>query len=512
MMGLFNIGRNNNNVGNHEEDADVYYSVDECGNTPSADQIVVAEVTSKAAKASDELVEVRNRVKRLERLLIAIAGVLFFVVLYVAWKIDTHGLPTKARDGRWHTAMLASIPIVAMLFTWFHIWLAIEMMFLPTKFIGCCQWSPGIGIGWQGVVPRKATKMATIACRSARPFLMEMDEVLSRIDGEELLIAVDSDLKRVIKRSLNRVGTERFPSIYQKLPEVARDELALAVLEAIQAAVPATLLEARPVMAGLDYEDMIVTVFETKKDLLNTFFRKIGAKEFIFIERCGAFLGLLCGTIQLICFQYLSPMGQLIFLPLTGFVLGNFSNWAALKACFWPIDPVKVCLFGKHLFTAQGLFLSRQREVCVLYSDLLVQHFFNLHRTVAYLKTQKKVWAQLLKIRRKQMTQTVNNTIGSGIASFGSIARGLDPFVEGVVDVILEESANDKDLNVNTEHFMITASDIEATNSLRMQRMTPAQFENLLHPVFQEDEWILIVLGGVLGAIVGFGQVLVLGH
>jgi uncharacterized membrane protein YheB (UPF0754 family) len=507
-MGLFNNNGKNNNVAVAE--VDVYYSVED-GELPAPEEVPAPATSSrsKAIKASDELVDVRNRVKRLERLLLAVAGILGIVVLYVAWKIDVHGLPSKARDGRWHTAMLASIPIVAMLFTWFHIWLAIEMMFLPTKFVGCCQWGPGIGLGWQGVVPRKATKMAKTAYRSAKPFLMQMDEVLGRIDGEELLIVVDSDLKRVIKRSLNRVGNERFPAIYQKLPEVARDELALAVLEAIQSAVPATLKAARPLLADLDYEDMIVTVFQQKKELLNTFFRKIGSKEFIFIERCGAMLGLLCGTIQLICFQYLSPMGQIIFLPLTGFVLGNFSNWAALKACFWPVDPVKVTIFGKHLFTSQGLFLSRQAEVCTLYSDLLVQHFFNLHRIVAYLRTQKKVWAQLMELRRKTMRETVNDNIGSGLKS---IARGLDPFVEGVVDVILEESSRDADLNSHTEHYMITASDIEETNSRRMMQMTPTQFEDLLHPVFQEDEWILIVLGGVLGAVVGAGQVLILGH
>ena len=38
-----------------------------------------------------------------------------------------------------------------------------------------------------------------------------------------------------------------------------------------------------------------------------------------------------------------------------------------------------------------------------------------------------------------------------------------------------------------------------------------AEFEQLLHPAFQEDEWILILVGGVLGAMVGFGQSYVLG-
>ena len=36
--------------------------------------------------------------------------------------------------------------------------------------------------------------------------------------------------------------------------------------------------------------------------------------------------------------------------------------------------------------------------------------------------------------------------------------------------------------------------------------MSPTDFEDLLHPVFQEDEIVLIAVGGVLGAIAGLAQ------
>lgn len=37
----------------------------------------------------------------------------------------------------------------------------------------------------------------------------------------------------------------------------------------------------------------------------------------------------------------------------------------------------------------------------------------------------------------------------------------------------------------------------------RIRELTPKEFQNLLRPAFQEDEWILIVLGGVTGFIAG---------
>ena len=62
-------------------------------------------------------------------------------------------------------ALLASIPIVAPLFTWFHIWLAIQMMFLPVEFLGLWQYkSSGMGLGWQGLVPRKCEKTLGVRC------------------------------------------------------------------------------------------------------------------------------------------------------------------------------------------------------------------------------------------------------------------------------------------------------------------------------------------------------------
>ena len=39
-----------------------------------------------------------------------------------------------------------------------------------------------------------------------------------------------------------------------------------------------------------------------------------------------------------------------------------------------------------------------------------------------------------------------------------------------------------------------------------MGSLPPADFEGLLHPVFQEDEFKLIILGGILGVLVGFAQ------
>ena len=42
----------------------------------------------------------------------------------------------------------------------------------------------------------------------------------------------------------------------------------------------------------------------------------------------------------------------------------------------------------------------------------------------------------------------------------------------------------------------------------RMSAMTPQEYQNLLRPAFQEDEIILVLVGGVLGAVSGLSMLL----
>ena len=50
------------------------------------------------------------------------------------------------------------------------------------------------------------------------------------------------------------------------------------------------------------------------------------------------------------------------------------------------------------------------------------------------------------------------------------------------------------------------ALEIEITVSEKMGALRSIEFERVLHPVFEQDEIKLIVVGGVLGAIVGIIQ------
>merc|ERR1712217_572657 len=90
---------------------------------------------------------------------------------------------------------------------------------------------------------------------------------------------------------------------------------------------------------GMGNDGMYVKVLTENKELLNTFFQKLGDREFRFIEHCGAAMGFFCGLVQLIAFNNLSGVGRAIFLPVTGFFLGILTNWGAIMMVFKPCFP-----------------------------------------------------------------------------------------------------------------------------------------------------------------------------
>ena len=57
-----------------------------------------------------------------------------------------------------------------------------------------------------------------------------------------------------------------------------------------------------------------------------------------------------------------------------------------------------------------------------------------------------------------------------------------------------------------TYEYMQKSMNFEYTLRTSMQSLPPRKFEDVLHPVFQEDEAKLVFVGGVLGATAGAVQ------
>ena len=57
-----------------------------------------------------------------------------------------------------------AIPFIAAAVGWFTNWIAIQMTFWPLEFVGYKK----LRLGWQGIIPSKAEKMAGMRCGFTR--------------------------------------------------------------------------------------------------------------------------------------------------------------------------------------------------------------------------------------------------------------------------------------------------------------------------------------------------------
>ena len=69
-----------------------------------------------------------------------------------------------------------SIPVIAALIGWITNWLAIKMTFFPLEFVG----KPPL-LGWQGIIPSKARKMAAISVDATISKIGTVPEIFSRL-------------------------------------------------------------------------------------------------------------------------------------------------------------------------------------------------------------------------------------------------------------------------------------------------------------------------------------------
>src|SRR5881275_1231157 len=72
-----------------------------------------------------------------------------------------------------------SIPVVAAIIGYVTKLVAIRMMFEPLEFMGIKPY-----LGWQGIVPRRAARMASIAVDTMTRELISAQEVVSRLDPD----------------------------------------------------------------------------------------------------------------------------------------------------------------------------------------------------------------------------------------------------------------------------------------------------------------------------------------
>ncbi|MBL0231716.1 MAG: DUF445 family protein [Moraxellaceae bacterium] len=394
-----------------------------------------------------------------------------------------------------------SIPFISGIIGYVTKVVAIKMMFAPMDFLGF-KIGP-IPIGWQGIVPRKAEKMATISVDLMTSRLINANEVFARLDPNRIAKEIEVPMTAAAEEITRAVAQQYQPGLWEAMPEFARQK----IIKKMQAEAPLVVANIMREIQGnvekyFDIKNMVISNLLKDRKMLNEIFQKVGRQEFKFFSNAGFYFGFGIGLIQMVCWLFFK---QPWMLPAFGGFVGFFSDWAALQMMFRPLQPKKI--MG---VTVQGLFIKRQQEVAADYAALISKQLLTPANMMEEL-FRGALSDRIMELIQRNVREMIDAQTGS-IRPLVVYAVGSQKYIE-MKNVVTEKIlAKLPETMKHMESYAEDAMDVRNTLVERMQRLSPEEFEGMLRPAFKEDEWSLIAVGAALGFLVGELQVTFMLH
>lgn len=376
---------------------------------------------------------------------------------------------------------------MAALVGWITNWLAIQMSFYPVRFIGVGM------IGWQGVIPRKAEKMAHICIDRTLKQFGDLNEVYRKLEPQRIVEQILAQVTPRLDEYIDEVMYEIQPVLWDNMPLFLRNR----IYEWARAQLPSRI-ETLVADFGDDLNDLVdlkallSRQLASHPDLMNRIFKEAGEVELNSVINKGAIIGGILGTVLApIWLRYPEPW----VLPLGGFVVGFITNWLAINLIFSPLKPRRI-LFWK----VQGLFLRRQPEISDIWSRLVAEELITVEK-VADAMLHGEHGDRTRAIIQKHLRPLLDNTVIMKLTT--QVAIGMSGYTD------LKKAMNDKAVVATRDVFCDPSFNrdrapvVAGVLSEQMKGLEPAEFQDILRPAFREEELQLMVVGGLLGALAG---------
>jgi uncharacterized membrane protein YheB (UPF0754 family) len=393
---------------------------------------------------------------------------------------------------------LLLIPFTYGFVGWVTNWLALKMTFYPIHFLGIPPY-----LGWQGIIPRKAHKMASKSVDIITGRLMNLQEVFGRIDPvraeKEFLPALETSIRETMEQFVKSID----PKLWPMIPDVVKEEIYHKVRRECGFTIRNVIRKLKEDITSLfDVKALVLKKLSGDNvGLVVELFQEVGAPEFKFIERSGFYFGFLLGIVQMVFYIFFPVWWTL---PLQGIIVGYLTNYLALEMIFRPLLPKKI--FG--VFRYQGLFLKRQNEVSYLYSKLVAEKILTPKNVMQELIFGKAAEDILFIIRTSIIKQVDQATYLAKPLLFATGRLENYESVKENISIKMAEYAIGHSSHL--ESYLGEALDLENSMGSKMAALPPDEFESILRSAFQEDEMLLILVGAALGAVVGFCQIYLL--
>lgn len=412
---------------------------------------------------------------------------------------------------------LLLIPVISGVIGYVTNWVAIKLLFFPVRHIGFevpglatlasmmprkIQAIPGAlkgRVGWQGIIPSRAAKMGSIAVDKGIAKLGTPAEFYEQLEpekiAEHILATARGDMRELVETIIER----EHPQLWRDTPKAVKEAVHARVQDQLPKIVHDVTDElGRNIDQLLDVKLMVIEKIEEDPSLANRIFLEVGRKELNFVINSGLFLGFLLG-LGIIPLFATFPSWWL--LPISGVLVGYLTNWIAVKVIVVPIEPRQV-----GPFTLQGLFMRRRNEVAHVYSRVIsddIVNLVNIGEQLLYGPRADRTRRMIEGALRPAIDQALGPARGAvrvavGTREYDAIRRSVaSEGVEYTMTPLTDPAFNEQ----QSERVYRLLVD-------RMRDLPNDDFAEMLRSATQEDEWMLLALGSVLGFLAGSLQTL----
>lgn len=391
-----------------------------------------------------------------------------------------------------HWVILASMPVVAGFIGWITKVLAIEMVFKPIEY-------RGIGpIGWQGQLPRRAAKFASEAAEIILDNIIDPRDLVDRLDP----VRVAQELDGMMLETIDELARELLGERWDRLPAVAKAPVIARARARAPRMVENLLDTAKDNIDELFQLSYIVTAELIRdKVLLTELVRGPMAPIMRFMKNFGLLFGALVGFVQMVVFAFTESHA---IIPVFGLVIGLVSDWLALQMLFEPKQRKRY--FG--IFPWYGMAFAHRDHFVREYGVLAAERIFT---------PQVLMGALLNGPLADRLFVMVHDEVHAALdAELGLI----EPLVPAAIGSARYEAMRERVVAktqeilpaaaARLEPYTAQAMDVENTLRATLGGLSNEELEAMLRPVFKDDEWLVVAVGGGLGFAVGELQVYLL--
>jgi uncharacterized membrane protein YheB (UPF0754 family) len=351
--------------------------------------------------------------------------------------------------------------------------------FLPRRVQVIPAISPAGRFGWQGIVPSRVDKMASISVDKALLKVGSISDFYQQLEPDK--IADHQVVERIMERE--------HPKLWHDLPPSLKEVVHARVANELPTIVRSITGEVGEHIDQLiDAKLMVIAYFEQHPEVMNQMLQDVGRRELRFMQNFGLYLGLPLGVIMVFVTQIFADWWVL---PIGGVLIGYTVNYIGITMIFEPVFPRRI---GK--WTAQGLFLKRQPEVSDVFARCIADQVINLHN----------VGNELLYGPRSDRTrQMLEDTIRPAVDKAIGPAQGALRVAIGSAEYdrirasVAVEGADLASAFDDEKFGREQAAKIYEFVARQMRKLPADDFSELLRSAIKQDEWLLFLHGAVLG-------------